>query len=73
MRYTNLTILQTPFMEKLVKKNFHNTKTVVAKKSVGISNNLSNDKNIGCKKINPDDLILFMSQLTIPTKDIYYY
>ncbi|HCJ7515447.1 TPA: glycosyltransferase, partial [Acinetobacter baumannii] len=68
MRYTNLTILQTPFMEKLVKKNFHNTKTVVAKKSVGISNNLSNDKNIGCKKINPDDFNIIYVATDYPYK-----
>ncbi|MEN4916787.1 glycosyltransferase [Acinetobacter pittii] len=68
MRYTNLTILQTPFMEKLVKKNFHNTKTVVAKKSVGISNNLSNDKNPICEKINPHDFNVIYVATDYPYK-----
>ena len=55
MRYTKTTILQTLFMEKLVKKNYINTKTVVAMKSVGISNKLSKSEMIIHKKISPND------------------
>lgn len=68
MRYTNLTILQTAFMEKLVKSSFHNTKTIVAKKSVGISNNLSKDNSRISKKLNPYDFNVIYVATDYPYK-----
>lgn len=68
MRHTKLTILQTPFMEKLVKNNFLNTKTIVATKSVGITHNLPKDENIISKRINSDDFNVIYIATNYPYK-----
>lgn len=52
MKYTDLTILQTKFMEQMVKKSYPNTHTLVAKKSVGITTGSNFCDN---KKINQVD------------------